>query len=268
MLECIYRFTVMRKIYFVIIFYFLWGGHSSIAAAPETQELIPALNTQQVIQKEAKKSQRSVDALDDETQELLTQYRLVSKVLDDLEAYNSQMRSLLADQRTEMAAVERQLDEIEVTKRGIVPLLERMVEVLEHFIALDAPFLPKERGMRVAELREMLSRADVALPEKYRRILEAYRIETEYGHTIEAYRGELHQQEVVRTVEFLRLGRTALYYLSFDAKTAGYWDRQEKRWKPLPERLHESVVQGLRIAKKQAPPDLINLPISAPQTPP
>lgn len=258
----------MRKIWFVIILYLLWGGHLSVAAAPEAQGLNPALNTQQVIQKESKKSQQTVDALDDETQELLAQYRLVNKALDDLVTYNAQMRRLLADQRTEMAAVERQLDEIEVTKRGIVPLLEHMVAVLERFIALDTPFLPKERGMRVAELREMLNRADVALPEKYRRILEAYRIETEYGHTIEAYSGELHQQEDIRTVEFLRLGRTALYYLSFDAKTAGYWDRQEKRWQFLPERFRESIAQGLRIAKKQAPPDLIRLPISAPQTPP
>ncbi|MEN8131202.1 MAG: DUF3450 domain-containing protein [Pseudomonadota bacterium] len=258
----------MRKTYYAIILYFLWGGHFSIAAAPEAQGLIPALNTQKGIQKEAKASQQTVDALDDETRELLAQYRLVSKALDDLEAYNSQMRRLLADQRAEISAVERQLGEIEVTKRRIVPLLERMVGVLERFIVLDAPFLPNERSMRVAELKEMLNRADVALPEKYRRILEAYRIETEYGHTIEAYSGELRRQDITRTVEFLRLGRTALYYLSFDAKTAGYWDRQEKQWKSLPERFHESIAQGLRIAKKQAPPDLIKLPFSAPETPP
>lgn len=258
----------MSKTYYAIIFCFLWAGPAGIAAAPEAQGPIPALNTQKVIQQEAKTSQRSVDALDDETRELLAQYRVVSKALDDLEAYNSQMLRLLADQRTEMAAVERQLDEIEVTKRGIVPLLERMVEVLERFIALDTPFLPKERGMRVAELKEMLNRADVALPEKYRRILEAYRIETEYGHTIEAYSGELRRQDITRTVEFLRLGRTALYYLSFDAKTSGYWDRQEKQWNSLPERFHESIAQGLRIAKKQAPPDLIRLPVAAPERQP
>lgn len=258
----------MSKIYCAIILYFLWGGPVSIAAAAEAQGLVPALNIQKVIQKEAKASQQTVDALDDETRELLAQYRLVTKALDDLEAYNAQMLRLLADQRAEMATVDRQLGEIEVTKRRIVPLLERMVEVLQRFIVLDTPFLFKERGMRVAELKEMLNRADVSLPEKYRRILEAYRIETEYGHTIEAYSGELRQEDVTRTVEFLRLGRTALYYLSFDAKTAGYWDRHEKRWKSLPERFHESISQGLRIAKKQAPPDLIRLPVSAPEIQP
>ena len=36
-----------------------------------------------------------------------------------------------------------------------------------------------------------MGRADVTISEKYRRILEAYQVEMDYGRTIEAYEGEL-----------------------------------------------------------------------------
>lgn len=260
----------MRLIYLLIASSLVLGPLPSVAEASEDKEglLAPALNTQSTIHKESKTSQKKIDALDDETQTLLAKYRSLSKERDDLETYNAQMTRLLADQHTEMGELDRQISEIEVTKRRIVPLLERMVEVLERFISLDAPFLPKERAMRVEQLKEMLNRADVSLPEKYRRVMEAYRVEVDYGHSIEAYSGDLVQDGAVRTVEFLRLGRTALYYLSLDGKTAGHWDRQTRQWQTLSDKFHDAVAQGLLIAKKQIPPDLVSLPVSAPTSGP
>lgn len=118
--------------------------------------------------------------------------------------------------------------------------------------------------MRVEQLKELLNRADISLPEKYRRVMEAYRVEADYGHSIEAYSGDLVRDDAVRTVEFLRLGRVALYYLSLDATTAGYWNRQTRQWQILPDKFRNAVTQGLLIAKKQVPPDLVSLPITAP----
>jgi hypothetical protein len=256
----------MRLIYLLLAMGLAWGPAPCAAETSKEKEnsLTPALNTQSVIQKEAKTSQKKIDGLDDEAQTLLHQYRALSMERDDLEAYNAQMTRLLADQHAELAELDRQIGEIEVTKRRIVPLLERMVEVLERFVSLDTPFLPKERAMRLEQLKAMLNRADVSLPEKYRRVMEAYRIEAEYGHSIEAYSGDLYQVGAVRTVEFLRLGRTAVYYLSLDGNTAGYWDRQTRQWQTLPDKFRDSVARGLLIAKKQVPPDLVSLPVPAP----
>ena len=123
---------------------------------------------------------------------------------------------------------------------------------------MDIPFLPEERQFRVAELQTIMERADVSLAEKYRRVLEAYQVETEYGRTIEAYQDELELDERIRTVNFLRIGRVGLYYLTLDGQQAGVWD---EGWRPLDSQYRQAIDKGLKVAKKQLPPDLLVLPV-------
>jgi hypothetical protein len=101
----------------------------------------------------------------------------------------------------------------------------------------------------------------VSLSEKYRRILEAYQVETEYGRTIEAYQAALINGDSGRTVDFLRIGRVGLYYLSLDGREAGMWDNKTKQWHVLPTDQNQAVSQGLKVALKQLPPNLLVLPM-------
>jgi hypothetical protein len=101
--------------------------------------------------------------------------------------------------------------------------------------------------------------------EKYRRILEAYQIENDFGRTIEAYQGELALGEQKLTVSFLRVGRVSLVYQTLDGEKMGVWDRKKGQWVDLPQDYYGDITRGLRIAKKQAPPDLIFLPVEAPE---
>ncbi len=114
----------------------------------------------------------------------------------------------------------------------------------------------------MAHLRELMGRADVTNAEKYRRILEAYQIENDYGRTIEAYRGTLADG---RTVDFLRVGRIALIYQTLDADEAAVWDQAARQWVALDSSYRTAIKQGLRIARKQAAPDMIRLPLPAAQ---
>ena len=53
-------------------------------------------------------------------------------------------------------------------------------------------------------------------------------------------------------------------YQTRDGNETGYWDNDKRDWVLAPD-LERSVAEGLRIARKQAPPNLMILPIHAPQ---
>lgn len=209
--------------------------------------------------------QERINALDDETRDLLFEFRSTMSQVQDLDAYNDQLEQLVATQRVEVADYERQFQEIEITKRRILPLIVRMIEVLEEFVAIDIPYLETERSMRIAELNKLMARPEVPTSEKYRRVTEAYQIELEYGHTIEAYEGEMTFNAETRTVAFLRFGRLGLYYMTLDGLEIGYWDNSRDDWVVLDDEFRQSLDRAIRIARKQLPPDLIRLPIPAPE---
>ena len=231
----------------------------------QAQPLDSSLAAQTQTDQENLQSQKKIDKLADETAQLLQEYRNATRQAESLGTYTDQLERLIASQQQEVASLETQLQDIEVTQREILPLLLRMVDGLEQFISLDIPFLPEERRTRLEQLQEMMDQADVTIAEKYRRVMEAYQVETEYGRTIETYRDALQINEQERTVDLLRIGRLALLYLSIDGDEAGQWNRTTGGWEVLPNTYRRSIMRGLQVAQKQAAPQLLSLPISAPQ---
>jgi hypothetical protein len=126
------------------------------------------------------------------------------------------------------------------------------------------PFLKAERNKRVQTLKETMSRADVSTAEKYRRVLEAYSIEMEYGRTLEAYEDKLEVADggEPRTVNFLRIGRTALLYQTLDGDETGYWDIDKKAW-VVDNGYEDDVASGIKVARKVTAPDLLIAPVRA-----
>jgi hypothetical protein len=95
--------------------------------------------------------------------------------------------------------------------------------------------------------------------------MEAFQVENEYGNTIEAYKGNIVLNGTTSSVNFLRLGRVALYYQRLDGSETGFWNKEEKRWQTLPADYRNAIRDGLRIARKEAAPDLLTLPVPAPE---
>ncbi|HBS80000.1 MAG: hypothetical protein CMK99_05600 [Pseudomonas sp.] len=220
-----------------------------------------ALEESQQLAAEAKASQARIEQLDDATRQMLTEYRNAVQQAEALKAYNEQLVELTAAQRKELDGFQRQLDSIERTQEAVAPQMGRMIEVLEEFIAADLPFLPDERADRLASLQDMQARADVSLAEKYRRILEAYQIESDYGRTLEAWRGELPVEGGSRSVEFLRLGRTMLYYQTLDAHESGWWNPKTRAWEILDGSARRPITKAIAIARQQQAPTWLELPI-------
>jgi len=212
----------------------------------------------------SKDSQAVVSDLSDETQVLLGQYRLVLQQIDRLIAYNDYVERLIVDQEAQITDISKQLDQFALIERGIVPLMLDSIDTLDKFIDLDVPFLLEERKTRVARLRTIMNLSDVTVSEKYRQIMDAYQIETTYGRDIEAYTGLLEIDGVSRQVDFLRIGRTSLTYQTPDQEETGFWNKQDRQWEKLPNKYQNYVTQGLRVARKQVTPNLLELPIEAP----
>lgn len=219
---------------------------------------------QESINKSAATSQSKIDTLAETTATDLQKYRLAAQRLESLTIYNQQMAKLLQSQQDEITSIEKQINEIDDIETGALPLMLKMTNTLSQVLAADIPFLKNERQERIDNLVTLIDRADISAGEKYRRIMEGYQIEMEYGRTIEAYRGVIVTNNEPRTVDFLRFGRVGLYYQTLDGKESGKWSTLTKSWQVLKEEYRTSIRDGLRIARKQTPPELITLPISSP----
>lgn len=242
------------------------AGTLSLGAGISTaQQLDAILNVEQERTEIAQASQSTIDAVSQQTSELLNEYREVQKQIETLRTYNAQIEKLVNAQNREVTSLNKQIDNVTVIDRQISPLMLRMIDSLGEFIRLDVPFLAQERENRIEQLRTMMDRADVANSEKFRRLLEAFQIENEYGRTIEAYRGQLQTASGSREVDYLRVGRVILLYQTLDRSETGMWDQTNKIWVTLPDTYRSPVRQGLRMARKQVAPDLLRLPIPAPE---
>ncbi len=233
---------------------------SNVMAA-ETTPLKSAVETKLEAQKELVNSQKKIDSLVEKTKDSAQEFRDALRKSDSLETYNNQLAKLIKQQKVDLASIQRQLDNVEETQRNIVPLMLKMIDTLDKFVSLDLPFLTQERQQRIAFLKEIMDRPDVSLPDKYRRIMEAYQIEMEYGRTIETYTDTVKMEGKEYTVEILRVGRLLISFQTLDGSQSGLWDKESKSWKKLPSEYNHSIQKGLKIAKKQAPPELIKLPV-------
>lgn len=235
---------------------------STSAFAQEDKYLDPAAKKATEINESAVKSQGKINSITDQIDDKLQQFKALSKEIEGLEVYNEQLRRQIANQNQEMLDLNQSIDEVSVIERQITPLMLNMITGLSQFVALDVPFLAEERGNRILDLQNMMDRADVSSSEKFRRVMEAYQVEMDYGKTIEAYPGlkDIDGQE--RSVEFLRIGRTAFIYQTRDGSYQGAWNKQTRQWEELDSSYKNQISKGLRIAKKQLAPDLLMVPVA------
>jgi len=171
----------------------------------------------------SKKSQSKIDVIYAKKSDAIQDIRITKAEISQLQVYNNQLKAIISDQDKQKISFEKQLKDIEVTQRGIMPLMERMLTMLDQFIELDMPFLLEERRLR---------------------------------GTIEAYRSK---DDSGRIVDYLRLGRVGLFYIGLNSADAFAWSQQQGSWLELDSDYKASINKGIQIARKQSAPALLDL---------
>ncbi len=211
----------------------------------------------------AQASQERINQQVEGTRSLADQYRAVNKEIDGLRVYNRLMTAQTNGQNATLEDMALSMDQVDVINRQIFPMMERMIDGLEQSIALDIPFLMDERTNRMETLAEIMERSDVSVAEKFRKVLEAYQIEMDYGSSSEYYKQALEIDGAVRDYNMLRIGRVGLYFQSDDAQITGHWDPEQKAFVILDNSYRSEIRKGLRMARQLIAPELILIPVPA-----
>ena len=186
------------------------------------------------------------------------QYASLLADSQSLVSSNADLQKLIMAQQSDMESLNAQVSGLDATKDAFEPLLQRMYDGLTKFVAQDLPFLMDERQARLDALGALMS-TDGDLFNKYRRLLDAYQIELEYGRTMAAYRAKLPDG---RDADFVHLGRVSLLYRTADGSESGYWDASTHKWTP-DSKDSRAILDAIKMAKEQIAADLVTLPVPA-----
>lgn len=241
--------TALIAVVCVLVIYLPAVGYAA-DSIDQSRKIVNQTNQQ------LKGSQKKINTLHDATTSMEDQYKTVMRESETYTTYNRQLGEIVQSQTEELASLNAQIEEIEVTSKQIMPLMGRMIDTLKQFITQDLPFLPEERASRITKLQDNMERADLSVAEKYRKILEAYQIEIEYGKTLEAYEGNLKEKKV----NFLKIGRTAFFYQTLDTNQCGVWNKHKGDWQEVEDsEVKNSVSTAMKVARKQQSPELLTI---------
>jgi len=214
----------------------------------------------------AQASQERINGVVERTRSLEDQYRAINKEIDGLRVYNRLMTAQTNGQKATLEDIALSMDQVDVINRQIFPLMVRMIDGLEQSIALDIPFLKAERAKRVETLKEIMERSDVSVAEKFRKVMEAYQIENDYGSSSEWYLDELDIGGIPREYKMLRIGRIGLYFQSDDTSVTGWWNAETGAYELVDNENRSEIRKGLRIARQLVAPELVLIPLPAPES--
>lgn len=183
------------------------------------------------------------------------------KLVEGLKVYNDQLAKQLDAQQKAKGEINTSIAQSKDLGPQVVPILDKMLVALERFIKADLPFHLEERMTSVGELQALMLNSEASSSDRFRNIMDIYGVETEYGSTYEAYPGTIGETPV----DMLRVGRLGLYYQTKDQKVSGMWDKATGQWVELDSGYNRDIRKAIKVAAKTIAPELMNLPISAPE---
>ncbi len=225
------------------------------------------LGTAQAIQNKTNtasaQSQTRISHSADSTLSLRSDIEQLEEEVKNLDVYRKHLEALVKDQHSELSNIDQQISDIEQTRQGVVPLMYKMIDGLKQTVKNDKPIRIEQRNLRIEKLDTMMTVANVSDAEKYRRILEAYQIELDYGIKLGVYQGKITLDDD-KSIEanILYLGRISLIARNFNQDKYWAWDQKEKAWVLLDSSLNSDLNHAYAVANKEVAPSLLTLPVS------
>ncbi|MEM6639742.1 MAG: DUF3450 family protein, partial [Pseudomonadota bacterium] len=153
---------------------------------------------------------------------------------------DAQLAQRLANALAQRDAARQRLDHLaalvqarEQSRAELIPLLERMLGLLEVSIEHDLPASVPARLNAVRAARDLLSDADAGAADRIAAVLDIYRTEGRLASTINTDAGRIVLGTPARQHRLVRLGRIALYAVTDDGRNCKLYQRDEQRWQPL-----------------------------------
>ncbi|MGR5238586.1 DUF3450 domain-containing protein [Vibrio alfacsensis] len=225
------------------------------------------LNDAQAVQSKTNQasavSQKRINASAEKALSLDAEIEQLQEEVSNLTIYRDHLASLVDSQNQEAESLNEQIEQIAQTRQGIVPLMYHMLDGLKTIVANDKPIRKTQREERIAKLDTMMTRADVADAEKFRRILEAYQIEMDYGTKLGVYQGKivLGGNDQIEA-DILYLGRVSLVARSLSGNTFWTWSQQQNVWQLVGAKQKPELDKAFAMANKQIAPSMLTLPVS------
>ncbi|WP_286820246.1 DUF3450 domain-containing protein [Desulfobacter sp. UBA2225] len=155
----------------------------------------------------------------------------------------------------------KQIEDLAEIEGQMSPFLYDLLDKIKEINARDLPFLQEERQKRIQALEELNANPQVPVSEKFRKLMEALLVETEYGTTIEAYQQTIPLSGEETLVNIFRLGRLRLFYQTLDKQKCGFFNPAQKVWEPLGNTHLKTIQAAIDMGLKRKPVEILTLPI-------
>lgn len=208
-----------------------------------------------------RKTQKERDLWREERRKLVDTYEALQQEQKQLKAQKDSLTQTSTAAGGRIASKAKQLADIEQISVQIQPFLVELIKRMHQQYNDDMPFLAGERGQRLDKLDGLVMDPQVAVSEKFRKIMEALMVEAEYGRTIEVYQETIEVENRAILANIFRLGRIALFYQTLDHKRCGFYNVVSATWSPLPNSYNGSIHTAMDIGLKRRPVELLTLPI-------
>ncbi len=206
-------------------------------------------------------TQKDEDLWNERKQELLQRLETLAQAGQALSVREKTLREKNAATSRRVEEKKQALADMQDIQTRIAPFIRSQLRELNDHITTGLPFLRAERRRRLERLETMQADPDIAVSEKFRKVMEALQVEAEYGGTIEVCRETISCEGRRLLVDVLRLGSVGLFFQTLDARTCGFYNVATGAWETLAAGCGRDIQAAVDMGAKRRAAELVTLPI-------